>query len=312
MTKTPDSAAENKKIEYLETSSCDRTTAARPAHPFAADESDHCETSLAAYRDVVPLLDKIASSMGKNRSSLSLYDPYYCAGGVKTKLSSLGFRNIINQCRDFYADVRDGTVPEHDVLLTNPPYSGDHLEKLMRFVATGSCEKQTSTGRGRGRKPFLLLLPHFVYTKQYYRDVFPQSCEGLSCNPFYLVPRSRYSYTPPEWVSSEKGGSTAVGRGKVDTAPFPSFWYCSVVKQCGRGTGSGRRASGKDIDADVRAWMAQTYGQSGVYKPGVRRKDGMSYADRSAHIPREFKGEFDSTKKRPNPRARKRMRRSMS
>lgn len=28
-------------------------------------------------------------------------------------------------------------VPQHDVLLTNPPYSGDHVERLLRFCRGG-------------------------------------------------------------------------------------------------------------------------------------------------------------------------------
>ncbi len=37
------------------------------------------------------------------------------------------------QKRDFYADVRKGRVPEYDILVTNPPYSGDHKERILKF-----------------------------------------------------------------------------------------------------------------------------------------------------------------------------------
>lgn len=31
-------------------------------------------------------------------------------------------------------------VPQHDVLLTNPPYSGDHVERLLRFCRSSGAE----------------------------------------------------------------------------------------------------------------------------------------------------------------------------
>lgn len=39
-------------------------------------------------------------------------------------------------CRneDFYAVKAAGRCPEFDVLVTNPPFSGDHLERIFRFA----------------------------------------------------------------------------------------------------------------------------------------------------------------------------------
>lgn len=233
-----------------------------PQHPFEVDATDHCETPLEAYHDVTALLDQIAGSTGKTRASLSIYDPYYCDGGVKSKLNSLGFKNVRNDNEDFYENIKNGKVPDFDVLVTNPPYSGIHVEKLLTFVA-------------KAAKPFLLLLPHYVYTKDYYQRAF-----GSKVNPFFLVPKSRYSYLPPSWVQN---GSTALAKGKVTTSPFPSFWYCRSNKVSSK-------------------WLTQTYGASGVY----RHDRKLQYASCPAHIPRDMKGEFDATKKRANPRARKR------
>ena len=87
---------------------------------------------------------------------------------MKRHLANLGFTNVHNECEDFYARLRAQDCPDHDVLLTNPPYSSDHLQKIIRHV--------TASG-----KPWLLLVPNFVYTKEYYRsatrrvaDVRPQ------------------------------------------------------------------------------------------------------------------------------------------
>lgn len=61
------------------------------------------------------------------------------------------------QKRDFYADVREGTVPDYDILITNPPYSGDHKEKIIKFCV-------------ESRRPWALLMPNYVYNKAYFQD----------------------------------------------------------------------------------------------------------------------------------------------
>jgi len=133
------------------------------------------------------------------------------------------------------------------------------------------------------RKPFLLLLPHYVYTKDYYERA-RSSRVHASPNLFFLVPQTRYSYVPPEWVSASSG-SKALAQGKEKTAPFPSFWYCHVPMSSNQ-------------------WLIKVYGASGSIQP--RKGQRLRYASCSKDIPRDFKGEFDKTKKRPNPKARKR------
>jgi hypothetical protein len=54
-------------------------------------------------------------------------------------LKSLGLVNVINECVDFYTAIEEETVPEYDVLITNPPFSGDHMERLLAF-----CVKKQS------------------------------------------------------------------------------------------------------------------------------------------------------------------------
>merc|ERR1712232_740924 len=91
-------------------------------HPFQADDADHCETSLQAYEDIAPFLDLVASQLGKSRNTLSIFDPYFCVGTMKKRLMSLGFNTVYNECEDFYSLIREGRVPPHDVLVTNPPF----------------------------------------------------------------------------------------------------------------------------------------------------------------------------------------------
>jgi hypothetical protein len=108
-----------------------------------------------------------AERLGKPREDLLIYDPYYCAGGVANHLAEEGFTNVYNRNEDFYAVVSSGRVPpvamhsasallrakhrsnqhariQHDVVVTNPPYSVDHVERLLCFLASD-------------KKPFLLL-----------------------------------------------------------------------------------------------------------------------------------------------------------
>ena len=66
---------------------------------------------------------------------------------------------MINENKDFYAVCQRGEVPEHDVLVTNPPYSADHVERCITFAAKNLYE--------HGR-PYFLLLPSYCVNKPYY------------------------------------------------------------------------------------------------------------------------------------------------
>jgi hypothetical protein len=68
---------------------------------------------------------------------------------------------VINENKDFYEVVKNDEVPEHDVLVTNPPYSEDHVEKCLRFAALNCA---------RHDRPYFLLLPSYVINKPYYVD----------------------------------------------------------------------------------------------------------------------------------------------
>ena len=306
------------------------------SHPFEVDDSDHCETPLKAYQDLTVLLDRLLDnddeksttdgnsnrSNRKPRSSLRIYDPYYCDGGVKTKLASMGFTNVINENRDFYKDIATGQVPDYDVLVTNPPYSGHHMERLLEFCASQQQQQAASSKKNKKKKtqshrrprPSFLLLPHFVYTKDYYIRA-TSSSSSLPSFFSFLVPNIRYSYVPPTWVADRSGASRALSKGKETTAPFPSFWYCchlttnttnnnlSNVNVNVNGNGSNNNIT--------HHWLETTFGASGSIS-SQHRASGLRYASTPLEIPRDFKGEFDPTKKRPNPRARKRMRKAGS
>lgn len=161
-------------------------------HPFEAMPEDAAETPLEAYLDVAPFLDAVATALGKTRATLVVYDPFYCEGSMKTHLAALGFTRVINENRDFYADIAAGTVPPHDVLLTNPPFSGSHMPRLLAFAAA-----QKGVGAGSSSSsppPFAFLMPAFVARKGYWLEY----CKTASCKPLYLGPGAApYAFTAP-------------------------------------------------------------------------------------------------------------------
>ncbi|CAJ1407549.1 unnamed protein product [Effrenium voratum] len=93
--------------------------------PYEVDAGDHFETSAEALADVAPLLAAAAKARDLPQAQLRVYDPYYCSGRAKKLLKGLGFHPV-HRRRDFYADIAKDAVPDFHVLLTNPPYSGDH------------------------------------------------------------------------------------------------------------------------------------------------------------------------------------------
>ena len=184
------------------------TARSSPYWPFETNYNDHFETPQEAYADVLPLLAacaKQAHGDGAGLETLRVYDPYYCQGAMQRALAALGCARdkLINENRDFYADVAAGTLPSHDVLLTNPPYSADHKQRLLAFLlaqqgilSQPSTAGQGAAGRGAagsalsgsggngdgsaantnsaaggaaaGARPFLLLVPAWMAATDYW------------------------------------------------------------------------------------------------------------------------------------------------
>eukprot|EP00242_Pyramimonas_sp_CCMP2087_P007396 CAMPEP_0198209938 /NCGR_PEP_ID=MMETSP1445-20131203/17823_1 /TAXON_ID=36898 /ORGANISM="Pyramimonas sp., Strain CCMP2087" /LENGTH=284 /DNA_ID=CAMNT_0043883855 /DNA_START=172 /DNA_END=1022 /DNA_ORIENTATION=- len=158
------------------------------AHPFEWDPADDCETSLQAYKDIAPVLTKLAQKLGKPKAELRIYDPYYCQGAVPKHLNKLGFPLVYNKDEDFYAKLDAGELPPHDVLLTSPPYSATHVKKLLEHV-------------GQSKVPWILLLPDYVHRKQYYTPAVGHH------NPFFLLPTKSYQYMA---VSGSRADNTNI------------------------------------------------------------------------------------------------------
>lgn len=119
--------------------------------------------------------------------------------------------------------------PSYDVFITNPPYSNDHIEKLISHLTTDERTRD---------KPWCLLMPSFVHKKDYYKDkvtsktkykkqkVQLSSTTGESgksvrqIEPFYIVPKKRYVYLPPKNFREKKMSDV-----HKKSSPFVSMWY---------------------------------------------------------------------------------------
>lgn len=194
-----------------------------PSFPYPTNPDDHCETPLESYHDILPILDELSKSRGGKRSKIRIYDPYYCNGSVVKHFESLGYTNVYNRKENCYDVWKSNKEPKFDVLLTNPPYSEDHIEKLVAYL----------TSQSFGSKPFLLLMPQWVHKKDYYIDATTGGSEKtqstkrkrgetdkMLIKPFYVVPKKRYVYLPPPDFREKRLSDV-----HKKSSPFISMWY---------------------------------------------------------------------------------------
>ena len=193
-----------------------------PEFPYPADVDDHCESPVEAYQDIAALLHALAATIHpKKPTNVRLYDPFYCAGAAKRNLQAIGFPNVYHEREDFYASCCDMAAddprrPVFDILVTNPPYSGDHVERIVTF-----CFEEQA--RRNGRLAWFLLMPNWVYMKEWYVEL----CNRFGRKPFFVSPQEqqhRYTYVTPRELA---GGGKSGKRAKA-TAPWVSFWYCDL------------------------------------------------------------------------------------
>lgn len=119
--------------------------------------------------------------------------------------------------QDFYAVQQAGAVPEFDVLVTNPPYSADHCQRLLAFVGGPLC-----AGSGR---PAMLLMPNYFADKDFFLE-FSRRVPGGVC---FVAPKKRYHYWAPKGWRVHK--HTHSGPKGERTSPFVSFWYLTLGRQ---------------------------------------------------------------------------------
>jgi hypothetical protein len=130
----------------------------------------------------------------------------------------LGFPNVYNRKEDCYQvwaskddDDHHHRYPSFDILITNPPYSGDHIERLMRHLMTSP---NYLGGNNNNSRPWMLLMPQWVHKKDYYLRL------TKDIQPFYVVPHKRYVYLPPPLFRQAKKSDV-----HKKSSPFVSMWY---------------------------------------------------------------------------------------
>lgn len=198
-------------------------------YPFKANFNDHFETSLEALKDLLPVLEAYRSLIRPNSpEGFTLYDPYFCTGTVKALWEDLGIGKVIHEKRDFYADMEEGTIPDYDVLVTNPPYSDDHIQKLMEFLVGSN-------------KAWAFLVPDYVASKDWYQKLVGECYsyntvayigQNVFCENMATPRREPFSSTKvtpfPLPMSTPFPVSGSSGPTTVGLEPFyvvPKVWY---------------------------------------------------------------------------------------
>jgi hypothetical protein len=198
--KVPSGSAEHQSSQYQ--------------HAFETNVLDHCETPRAAYEHLREFLEVLGEAMKMPTTSIHIWDPYYCDGSVKRIFTELGFTNMIHENVDFYQLIATKCIPSHDVLVTNPPYSEDHIHRLLDFVVRTEIPNQ---------RPVCLLLPNWVSRQPDYEERFVKPVAQTKNDLFYLSPLEPYTYSMPSWVHQKDRPEHVGSNGK--TTPYLSSWY---------------------------------------------------------------------------------------
>ena len=71
----------------------------------------------------------------------------------------------MNRNRDFYSDIAMKGIPNYDILVTNPPYSGEHKPKLLDYLLTSHSHSDrpgSGSGSGTDKKRYSIILTLLV------------------------------------------------------------------------------------------------------------------------------------------------------
>ena len=120
---------------------------------------------------------------------------------MKEHLKSLGYTNVYNKNEDFYQCIKENTIPSYDILISNPAWSNNHIEKCFQFCKASN-------------KPYLLLIPNFCYMKDWYMKLYKHG-------ELYITPLTRYRFLTPL-------GYRDIKTKERRTSPFITFWYSNV------------------------------------------------------------------------------------
>lgn len=181
-------------------------------HVLVRDAADDAATPLRAHAHVAPLLTALATSTGVPPSTLRILDPFYCDGAAERQLRSLGFAAAVNPAgRDFWAEeAHYRSSDDYHVLVTNPPFSGDHIPRLLDFVLAAG-------------RPAALLLPLWVLKKRYYHE-WRRRCRDSHALAFVTPNGDGYEFAAP--ASSRPATVDAeAGTVAVRIGYFDCVWF---------------------------------------------------------------------------------------
>jgi hypothetical protein len=241
------------------------------SYPYPTDYNDHFETPACAYADIYPLLQyHLQKNKKSNNEAVIIYDPYFCTGSAATLMEQTFQRNkdklplpspvrIHHKKADFYVDIKQNKFPQYDILVTNPPYSSNHKERCLEFAVN----QLKTNGR-----PFFLLMPNYVSTKEYFR----KSTQTIKV--VFIAPSSNhpYEYSHPEGTGHEK-------------SPFESVWFCGV--------------SGNEDMKALKDYFVKFHSKHTSSNPTPRWAESLQGLIKVGGV---------SGEKRKNPRQRKKMR----
>jgi len=126
------------------------------------EKCDDYETPKGAFELLLPFID----------TSNIVYDPYYCNGLSGKYLRDIGYKNVIHNNEDFYAN---WCKYKFDCIISNPPYS---------------CKVQVFKELYKIDKPFALLVPVSTITKLFLKKIFGEDINKLQL----IIPPSRIHF----------------------------------------------------------------------------------------------------------------------
>ena len=124
-----------------------------------------------------------------------IWEAFYGDGKSGTHLTELGF-NVIHEPIDFF---NDETLPEYDLLISNPPFSQSKniMKRLLELD-----------------KPFILIMPSQKINSQYFRDWRDKNLQ-------IIIPRKRIHFT--------KLIDGVIPEGWKNACCFDCFYYCYKI-----------------------------------------------------------------------------------
>eukprot|EP00756_Hemistasia_phaeocysticola_P060495 Hpha_TRINITY_DN4078_c0_g1::TRINITY_DN4078_c0_g1_i1::g.63645::m.63645 len=251
--------------------------------PFPTNYGDHFETPEVAYSHIAPWVKE--ATREKEEGQNDVYDPYFCSGAAAAKMRKAGLGSeIYHKREDFY---KLSPKPRYCCLVTNPPYSDDHKERLLQYLLDRPG-------------PFCLLLPAWVASRAYWRQYLWAGCSGREgvrlkeaegvavpatmervAGVVYVVPEVDYSYNHPDGAGQKNSPFRSVwflGGLSAESLPraLESLAGVSGIKLC-KTLGELRAAVGEQVET----------GKKGKGKQGMKEggKDGVGQAPPALHNP---------------------------